>query len=660
MAMAHAGVTGDSADWSEGREHTVACVAAGSLAALAGALREDPAFFPECVRRYRAAGFGTPDASEQRSWRNSWPPLLAALQRAGLGSLRVYLEYGTPGGARRIDALLLGRRPDGVLAMVLVELKQWAGASPVSEGMVRRSDGEVVVHPVAQVASYRAFFTDWRPEDAPALDIRARVLLHNASEEEVHTLGPGSAGDGPVLVLGREDLRAEGEVLAGLLGCADLSPAEEGLVRAFEAIEWTPSAGLQQRVAQSLFAKPSFALVGSQQNAYVEIRDRVAALAADPHGPGTVITVQGGPGSGKTLVAIRLLAHLQHTYPGASPVLATPSGTLRAHLLDAITAHPGGKELFPPAHTLNSAAGRARVVILDEAQRLAHDHHSPTATLERLIARVPVVVVFLDERQVIRPAEGFTVEEIRRIAHRHGRRHSAHELRESFRCRGSKTYTDWVEDLLYGTPTPWSGPEGYDLDTAPDPFALQQWIDTSTRDGILARTAAGFCWSWDRKVGRDGSLRPEVRIEHQDRDTGTKRLWQAAWNAATRATTPDGVVTAPPSKLWATHKGGHQQIGCVYTAQGLEYQRAGVIIGDDLTWEGDRWVPRPERSHDHPLKRLPPEEYLRYALNAYRVLLTRGTDATRIYHVHAPTQQMLDQLVGRRTPAAIRPHHRPR
>ncbi|MFE1790673.1 DNA/RNA helicase domain-containing protein [Streptomyces sp. NPDC059525] len=634
-------------------------MAAGTVAELAGALREDPAFFAECIRRYTAAGFGTPDTSEQRSWRNSWPPLFAALERAGLGGLRLYLEYGTPGAARRIDALLLGQRADGVLVVVLVELKQWAGSVPVSAGMVRRSDGEVVVHPVAQIASYRAFFDDWRPAGAPSLEIRARVVLHNASEEDVRALGPSSAGGGPVPVLGREDLQADGEALAGLLGCADMSPAEDGLVRSFEGIEWTPSAGLQQRIAQSLFGKSSFALVGSQQHAYVEVRDRVAALAADPGGPGTVITVQGGPGSGKTLIAIRLLAHLQHAYPGAAPRLATPSGTLRAHLLDATAAHPGGKELFPSTHTLDSAAGRARVVILDEAQRLAHDRHSPAATLERLIARVPIVVVFLDERQVIRPGEGFTVEDIRRIAHRHGRRHRAHELRESFRCRGSKAYTDWVDALLYGTPAPWSGPEGYDLDTAPDPFALQQWIDTSTRNGILARTAAGFCWTWDRTVRKNGILKPEVRIEHRDPATGTNRLWQAAWNAATRVITPDGVVTAPASRLWASHRGGHQQIGCVYTAQGLEYQHAGVIIGDDLTWEDDRWVAHPERSHDSTLKHLPPEEYLRYALNTYRVLLTRGASATRIYHTHAPSRHMLNRLVGPRTTAAGSPARHP-
>lgn len=638
---------GGSAGGPPGR---VACAAVGTVAGLSEALREDPGFFGRCVRRYTAAGFGIPSQSEQRSWRNSWPPLLTALERAGLGGLQVYLEYGTPGAARRIDALVVGRRPDGVLVMVLVELKQWAGAVPVSDGMVRRSDDEAVVHPVAQIASYRTFFTDWMPQDAPPLELRARVVLHNASADDIRALGPGDPGPQPVPVLGRKDLLADGKVLAGLLGCADLSPADDALVRAFEGIGWEPSADLQRRIAQCLFDKPSFALIGSQQRAFVEVRDIVAALAADPGGPGTVITVQGGPGSGKTLVAIRLLAHLQRRYPGAAARLATPSGTLRAHLLDATAGHPGGKELFPSAHSLNSSATRgARVVILDEAQRLPHDGHSPAATLERLIARVPIVVVFLDERQVIRPGEGFAVEDIRRIAHRYGRRHRAHELRESFRCRGSKAYTDWVDSLLYGTPVPWQDPDGYDLGTASDPFALEDWIDASTRDGILSRTAAGFCWEWKRDVPRDKVLRPEVRIEHSDPVTGTNRLWQAAWNAATRVTAADGAVTAPASQLWASHHGGHRQIGCVYTAQGLEYQHAGVIIGGDLTWEDDRWVAHPEESRDQRLRHLPAEQYLRYALNTYRVLLTRGARATRIYHVDPATRRMLDNLVGQGT-----------
>ncbi|MER6297927.1 hypothetical protein ABT153_34270, partial [Streptomyces althioticus] len=142
---------------------TVACVSAGRVGDIAARL-EDETFFSRCAALYRAAGFGTPDAAEERSWRGSWPPLFAALVRAGLEDLQVYLEYGTPGGGRRLDALLVGAAPDGVLGLVVVELKQWQTCRILDADRVMRSDGLVTAHPVHQVAAYCSFFQHWRPK----------------------------------------------------------------------------------------------------------------------------------------------------------------------------------------------------------------------------------------------------------------------------------------------------------------------------------------------------------------------------------------------------------------------------------------------------------------------------------------------------------------
>ncbi|MFD4953433.1 hypothetical protein [Streptomyces sp. NPDC058451] len=144
-------------------------------------LVREASFISRCQQRYTAAGFGVPGRGEVRSWRKSWPALLDALMRAGLGDLQLYLEYGTPGGVRRLDALLLGAASDGALGMVVVELKQWRDCEVLEGGdRVRRSDGEVTAHPVYQVAAYRSFFQHWRPRAAPVLDLRAVVLQHNA------------------------------------------------------------------------------------------------------------------------------------------------------------------------------------------------------------------------------------------------------------------------------------------------------------------------------------------------------------------------------------------------------------------------------------------------------------------------------------------------
>ncbi|MEU9298056.1 DNA/RNA helicase domain-containing protein [Streptomyces sp. NPDC048266] len=197
-------------------------------------------------------------------------------------------------------------------------------------------------------------------------------------------------------------------------------------------------------------------------------------------GTGAVITVRGGPGSGKTALAVRLLGHLMRHHPTTRPRFITPSGTLRAHLLDAVSGHSAARELFPGISYLRAAARQAGALVIDEAQRIKRGGHGLPPDLAAVIEHVPLAVVFLDERQIIRPDEGTTVEEIHAAAGHLGRAHHHLELTGSFRCAGSAAYTAWVDALLYGTPRPWKGHTGYDLGLTDDPFQLQQWVEQTT------------------------------------------------------------------------------------------------------------------------------------------------------------------------------------
>jgi hypothetical protein len=632
----HAGGNGRQA----GRDTSpVVCAASGRVREIAVRLA-DPEFLDDCAGNL-AAGFGAPGESEVRSWRNSWPPLLAALLRAGLGELQLYLEYATPGGGQRLDALLLGASPSGELRAVVVELKQWQHAQVLSGELVKRSDGKVTTHPVQQVAAYLRFFEQWLPAGSAALDLRGLVLLHNATAVEGEALlvstGPGAE---VAVVTGAHLAGTSGAALAEVLGCADLVGPSPRSVVDFEEIRWTPSSRLLDQVGHALEGAPGFALVGDQQEAFLRIRAAVARARAG--GQGAVITVHGGPGSGKTALAVRLLAHLMHHHPEADPRYVTPSGTLRAHLLEA-AGRPEARDLFPPVSRAGAATRKSRVVIIDEAQRLSRGSGDRPPVLSTLLNK-DVLVIFLDERQVVRPLEGVTIAEIGSWSEQTGRRHHSLALTSSFRCAGSKSYTDWVDQLLYDAPTPWTGADSYDLATCRDPFELQAWIEQATSDGHLARTAAGFCWPWTR----NSQLHPDITIPVTDSSTGRTRTWTAAWNSAEAIALPDDTVRVPRSQLWASQPGGHCQVGCIYTAQGLEYHHAGIIIGPDLTWESGRWTAHPEASRDPALLGLPPQRYLTYALNAYRVLLTRGTHAARLYSTHAATQHLLTSLIRSR------------
>ncbi|MDX3538950.1 nuclease-related domain-containing protein, partial [Streptomyces sp. MB09-01] len=314
----------------------VACVAAGLVGEIA-ALVDSPAFIARCVERYHACGFGVPDEGEVRSWRASWPPLFAALMRAGLSDLRVYLEYGTPGGGRRLDALLVGTAPGGGLVLVVVELKQWQTCRILDGGRVIRSDGVVTTHPIHQVAAYRSFFGHWRPDGAPRLQLRAVVVLHNATAGQGAALSAAAPAFGDIPVLTAGDLTAPPAALARLLRCDGVGALSPAQAASFEGIRWAPSAGLLDHVGSVLAGKPAFALIGDQQDAFTRIRDKAAQSLRTPAGPprgepgpggkppahGAVITVRGGPGSGKSALAVRLLSHFMREHPDASPRFVT-------------------------------------------------------------------------------------------------------------------------------------------------------------------------------------------------------------------------------------------------------------------------------------------------------------------------------------------------
>ncbi|MFJ2775304.1 DNA/RNA helicase domain-containing protein [Kitasatospora sp. NPDC087315] len=618
--------------------------AAGSVAELASAAQR-PEFIAACWARYAEAGFGTPGEGELRSWRASWAPLLEALGHAGLGDFRLYLEYGTPGAAQRLDALLLGTRGPGKLVAVVIELKQWQDCEVIDAVRVRRSDGQVVVHPVQQTAAYTAFLRDWFPEGDMTLDVHGVVLLHGGTAEAGRRLTIGQGPGASIPVLTKADLDATPQVLARRLHCAGVSAPAPEQSSAFEKTPWAPSASLLEGLAEALAGQARFTMVGDQQTAFLRTRVEVdQALDTKGRRPGAVIAVSGGPGSGKTALAVRILGHLMRR-ENVDVRYVTPSGTLLTQLRE-VAGEAGlfsGRDVFIlPGKVRSLSSKRIRIVVVDEAQRLTRGPHGGTSPdLQWMARNVDVLVVFLDERQVIRPREGVTVGELRHLAEQSGRDFQPLTLAGSFRNAGSRAFTGWIDDLFYGRPRPWND-QDYEVAVASDPFDLESWIRRNNTSSTNARIAAGFCWDWSE----GGVLAEDVQIRVPSPGGTHDRIWSAAWNSRTAVLGEDGSAVAPVRQLWANGAGGHRQVGCVYTAQGLEYEYAGLIIGDDLVRRGNRWHGRPQASHDSAMRGVDAAEYLPLALNTYRVLATRGTKALRLYSTDEETQHFLVRLMG--------------
>jgi DUF2075 family protein len=97
-----------------------------------------------------------------------------------------------------------------------------------------------------------------------------------------------------------------------------------------------------------------------------------------------------------------------------------------------------------------------------------------------------------------------------------------------------------------------------------------------------------------------------------------------------------------PYTLWATTDEGLGQVGCVYSAQGFEFDRVGVIWGPDLVWRDDGWVAQRKQTKDPGLRRAKTDDELRRLMrNVYRVLLTRGMRRTTILCLDVETREHL-------------------
>jgi len=588
---------------------------------------------------------GRPAPAEKRSWDRSVPVLLNDIMEAGLGEVEVLLEHRLPLSSRRVDAILAGRHPvTGAPSYVVIELKQW------SEADLFETDPKLVLidgygrhprlHPVEQVRGYCEYMRDFLPALGANSDaIVGAAYLHNATE----------MGVGP---LRRMEESADGRLFTGerradFMGFlrSRLTPNVSGARYADELLSSraAPSRQLLAVAADEIRDREQFVLLDQQLLAYnVVLHATEAARAGNSK---TVVIVSGGPGTGKSVIALSLLGELARR--GRTVLHATGSRSYTQTLRKvAGRGSPRTRNLFKYFNQFVDAERNGlEVLILDEAHRIRETSMSRFTParlrtnrrqIDELISAARVPVFLLDENQVVRPGELGTVEEIEAHATMQGLAVEKIDLNAHFRCGGSEAYMEWIARLLglaVGGPTPWVGDPAFAVRVADSPYELEQLLRLQIDKGYGARIAAGYCWPWS-DPRPDGSLVPDVVIGD----------WARPWNLKGE----HAVGGAPPAPLWATDPAGFGQVGCVYTAQGFEYDWNGVILGPDFVWRGDGWVAKREANKDPDFRnrtRVPDHEFERLVRNVYKVLLTRGMVGSVIYSPDAETNRMLRFLV---------------
>jgi hypothetical protein len=243
-----------------------------------------------------------------------------------------------------------------------------------------------------------------------------------------------------------------------------------------------------------------------------------------------------------------------------------------------------------------------------------------------------VCVFLIDDVQVVRPDEIGSVEYIRQHAQAMNCNVFEYELEAQFRCSGSDAFVNWIDNTLSIRRTAnvlWEGNESFDFKIFDSPQFLEEAIRKKATDGNTARMTAGFCWEWS-KPRPDGTLVEDVVIG----------AYQRPWNARPEAARLAKGI--PKASLWAHLPGGIDQVGCIYTAQGFEFDYVGVIFGKDLLYRFDRqdWVGDREKSYDTVVKRSG-GKFAELVKNTYRVLLSRGMKGCYVHFMDKETEHFI-------------------
>ena len=564
--------------------------------------------------------------NEVRSWNNSLQYMDRVLGDPDIpGDCGVSIEYQIPLTSKRIDFIISGVDRDGGSSIVIVELKQWQSAKMTSkDGVVvtRFEHGEAeTAHPSYQAWSYAATLRDYNTTvQDDGIGLHPCAFLHNYPDNNVLN-NPFYAY---YLNLAPAFFKKDAQKLREFIKKYITKGDDRDLLYKIENGRIRPSKQLADTLSSMLKGNPEFILLDDQKVAFetaLELSQRADGVKKQ------ILVIEGGPGTGKSVLAVNLLVELtkrglvtQYVSKNSAPrqvYTVKLTGSMRKSNIDNLFVG-SGKYVDAKSNTFDA-------LIVDEAHRLSMKsgmyQNLGENQIKEIINASKLAIFLVDNNQRVTMQDVGSTMEIAKYAssYKHALTHI--KLESQFRCNGSDGYLNWLDNLLQlrETANIHLASEDFDFQIFDSPNTLRNAIIAKNGNN-KARLVAGYCWDW---VSKNNSHRDDIVIpEHH---------FSMKWNLNSYG------------QRWIIEPDSVNEIGCIHTCQGLELDYVGVIVGNDLMYKDGRVVTcfREHPGRDKAMQGLrqlykkdpvsankKADELIK---NTYRVLLSRGMKGCYVY-----------------------------
>ena len=576
--------------------------------------------------------------NEFHSWRNSLQYMSNILDDEIPGDAQISIEFTLPNTSKRIDFIISGQDTDHIDCAVIVELKQWESAKATEkDAIVKTFLGKGIVettHPSYQAWSYKELLEGFNEAVyTKGIHLHPCAYLHNCTNAD-DLISPFYAyhiARAPLFI--RNDAAKLRGFIKKFIKHGDIN----GVMYNIENGRIRPSKTIADNIKAMIDGNEVFTMIDDQKVVFETVRE-IAGKATSKKKQ--VVIVRGGPGTGKSVVAVQLTAKLTSEQQLVQFVSknSAPRDVYAYHLSGHRTKTWVNNFFKGSGSYVDAKANQFDALIVDEAHRLNLQSgfygNEGENQIKEIINAAKCSVFFIDEDQRVTLKDIGTNEHIEHCAKEAKADITYLALESQFRCNGSDGYLAWLDNLLGIRQTANESIHdlNYSFKVVDSPHELRKQIEQLNMERNRARMVAGYCWPWNSK--KDAKAMDIIIGD-----------FAMQWNLST-----DG-------SLWIVSPESVNQIGCIHTCQGLEVDHIGVIIGDDLVIRSGTWVSQPDKrdKHDKSMRgwkklmseqpKTAPKHIESIIKNTYRTLMTRGMKGCIVYSTDKETREWLKENV---------------